>query len=99
MIVVRLMSAIGTHGDRALEQHGVGHDDPLAISLAHMGVANGDLLNLAVDLFALDEVAEAERLAEKDQHAGDEVLEDILEGESDGDRTEANSRHDLARGQ
>jgi hypothetical protein len=44
------------------------------------------------------EVAEPERLAVKDQDPGQEVLEDVAEGEADRHRAEAQAGDDVGRG-
>jgi hypothetical protein len=89
---------VGAHRDRVLEQHRVGQDDPLTVGLAQVCVPRCDLLDKALDLRALDAVAQPERLAVEDQHAGQEVLEDIAEGEADRDRAKAEAGHDIGRG-
>jgi hypothetical protein len=62
-----------------------------------MGVADGDPLHLTLDTGAGDVVAEAHRLAGEHEHAGDEVLEHVLEREANGDRADAERCDEVGR--
>ena len=75
--------------DRVLEQDRVGHQRDFARHLADMRFTQGDMFDLADDAFALDHVTDAHLLAQHDEHTGEEVLEDILKGEADRDRADA----------
>ena len=53
-----------------------------------IGLAQGGLLDATLDVFALDEIADAHLAAQHDQHACEEVLEDVAECKADRHRAE-----------
>ena len=72
-----------------LEQLGVGHDDLLAGHAAQPGGLEADALDRADGRAVADRVAAAERLVEQDRQRGEEVGEDALRGQADGDAADA----------
>lgn len=53
-----------------------------------IGFAQGDVLDLASNAFAFDDITIAHFLAQHDQHAGEEVFENILECKTDRNRAD-----------
>ena len=82
-------------GQFLLEQFGVGHDHQLAGARADAGGLEPDPLDRAggpalVDLAAvIDRVAAPERPVEDDRERREQVREDALRGEADGDAADA----------
>ena len=72
-----------------LEQIGVGDDHLLAGDRADPGALEADLLDRAGGLVEADRVAAAERLVEDDRERREQVREDALGGEADGDAADA----------
>jgi hypothetical protein len=89
----------GVDGDGAGEEGGVGDDDPAAVVGADEGGAGLDLLDGALVGAVDDLVVDAEGLGGEQEEAGEVVLEDVAEGEADGDGGEARELDELAGGE
>jgi hypothetical protein len=71
------------------EQGGVGDEDAVAVlAVDHRG-AHLDIGDGAFDSGDADPVADAERLVEQDQNAGEKILQDVLKGEANGHAADA----------
>ena len=75
--------------DFALEQFGVGHDQLLAGQRAQPRGLEPDPLDRAGAAVVADRVALLERLVEQDRERREQVGEDALRGEADGDAADA----------
>ena len=90
--MIRRALACGEIVDLALEQLGVGHDQLLAGSRAQPRGLEADALDRAGALVVADRVAALERLVEQDRERREQVGEDALRGEADGDAADAEAR-------
>ena len=79
----------GRVGQDLGEQQLVGHDDQLAVGGPQAGGPDPDVLDLALGLGDGDVVALGERVLEQQHDAGGEVADDVLEGEAEGHRGQA----------
>ena len=73
----------------ALQQIAVADDDLLAGHAAHARRLEADVLDDARDLVDADVVADVERLVEHDRQRGEQIAEDVLHRERDGDAADA----------
>ena len=84
--------------DLALEQLGVGHDQLLAGQRAQPRRLEADPLDRAGAVVVADRVALLERLVEQDGESGEQIREDALSGEADGNSADpqaGNQRRDV----
>ena len=97
--LVTALVAVGYDFHRVLEQDRVGNDAQFPRQLADMRFAQGDMLDLAGDVLAFDDIANAHFLAHHDEHAGKEILEDVLECEPDRHRANPEPGEQAGEGQ
>ena len=80
----------------ALQQVAVADDDLLAGDAADARRLEPDVLDGSGDLIDADRVADVERFVEHDRERREQVAEDVLHGERDGDAADAESRDPAA---
>src|SRR5262245_25670675 len=80
-----LLTAGMFHGDRAGEDDRVGNNDLAPFLAGDHGCARLDVLHRAFDAGNTDEIADAEWLLNEQKNACEEILQDILKGESHSD--------------
>ena len=89
---------LGKVVDLALEELGIGHDDQFARGRAEAGGLETDPLDGAGGAVIADRVAAAERLVEQNRERGEQVGENALRGQADGDAADpepGNQRGDV----
>src|SRR3990170_7363447 len=80
--------------DAALKQIGVGEHDQLAIQAAHVRGLESYVLDGAAQLAHNHEIADHERLVERDRQRGEQVAEDVLYRERNGHPADSQSRNE-----
>ena len=85
------------HGHGTRVDVAVGDDDALAVIGAQDRGAGLDRLDGALEGSGYDLVARTERPAVEDEQAREPVLQDVLEGEADGDRADPEGREQVGR--
>lgn len=77
------------HSDRAREDNRVGNNDLPPLLRGDDRCTRLDVIDRAFYAGDADEIADAKWLLKEQQNAGEKVLQNILEGESDGDAADA----------
>ncbi len=92
-----VQGVVGMDPDHVLVHVAVGDDDGLAVVGGDPGLADVDLGDGAGLVDDLDLVAGPKRLPEQQQHPGQGVLEDVLEGKAHRHGEEAEAGEDVHR--
>ena len=88
---------VGPIGDRGGEKLRIGHDDGGPLEGLDLGGAHADSLHdphIAADL---DPIADLDRPLDQQDQAGDEIVDDILETETDTDRQRARDNRQIGK--
>jgi hypothetical protein len=90
-----LVGGIDRH--RARVDVAIGNDDKTAVEGFDQRGASLDGLYRAFDVTDLDLIASLERAPDQNQNSSQQVLQHILKGKSDGDRTDAETGENIDR--
>ena len=80
---------VGNDPHGVLKKVGVRNNGELTVQPSQVRLAECDLFYPTLDVLAFDMIADAHLLAHHDQDTCKEVFEDVLEGEANRNRTEA----------
>jgi hypothetical protein len=86
------VAALVLHGPQQAERHGVER----AALMPQLDRADAETFDGALVVAALDVLADAERIVEQVEHAGDDVADKILRAKPDGDAEDAETRDQRA---
>ncbi|RYZ31989.1 MAG: mechanosensitive ion channel family protein, partial [Propionibacteriaceae bacterium] len=88
----------GVDGDAVGVELAVGDDDAAVVVGLQAGGAHGDVLDGALVRAGHDLVTDPERSGQQDEDAGEQVLQDVLEREPDGDAADPERTEHRGRG-
>jgi len=84
-------------GNRVGEDDGVRNNDLASLLGGDDGCARLNVVDRALDAGHTDEIADAKRFLQKQQDSGQKILQDVLEGEADGDAADTKDLDQVGR--